>query len=209
MESRGQMSLPGLDATAPLFRPDVVPDPGGKLRGYVMFLAIFPEPEDAHHLARMAADLRSVHALAGTPLSPSRLHISLHAIAGFVDTIPQDVVDAVRAASAGVACPSLRIVFDRVLSFTDSNAFVLRCTPDSDAAVAQLRQSLAVALRLAGLRPEPSRTPHMTMLYDSRHIPEQAIEPLCWTATRFALVLSHVGIGHHQWIAEWPLADHR
>ena len=208
MVSTGQMSLPGLDATAPLFRPEVLSTQGVKLRGYMLFLAIFPESENGHRLARFAADLRSRHALGGTPLSPGRLHVNLHAIAGFIDTIPQDVVDAVMAASARVVCPSLRIVFDRVLSFTDSNAFVLRCTPDTDAAIAPLRQSLALALRRAGLRPEPSRTPHMTMLYDARHIPEHAIEPICWTATRFALVLSHVGIGHHQWIAQWPLADH-
>jgi 2'-5' RNA ligase len=81
----------------------------------------------------------------------------------------------------------------------------LRCNPDGDAAIARLRQSLAVALRRTGLHPDASRTPHMTMLYDPRHVAQHAIEPICWTATRFALILSHVGLGHHQWVAEWPL----
>lgn len=203
-----QLSLPGLDATAPPFRPDVIPSRGGKLQGYTLFLAIFPNPEDAHRFAAAAADLRSQHELDGTPLTPGRLHITLHAIAGFIDTIPQAIVDAVIAASTRVVCPRLPIVFDHVLSFTDSNAFVLRCNPDSDAAVARLRQSLALPLRRAGLRPEPSRTPHMTLLYDPHHITQHAIKPICWTATRFALILSHVGIGHHQWIAQWALAAH-
>ena len=202
-----QLSLPGLDATAPPFRPDAVPTRGGRLQGYTLFLAIVPQSEDADRLARAAADLRNQHELDGTPLSPGRLHITLHAIAGFIDTIPQAVVDAAIAASAGVVCPPLPIVFDHVLSFTDNNAFVLRCNPGSDTAIARLRQSLALALRRAGLRPEPSRTPHMTMLYDPHHITQHAIEPICWTATRFALILSHVGIGHHQWIAQWALAD--
>ena len=78
--------------------------------------------------------------------------------------------------------------------------------PRSDAAVARLRQSLAVALRNAGLQSEPSRTPHMTMLYDRRHIAEHAIEPIPWTATRFALIVSHVGLAHHQLIDQWVLA---
>lgn len=202
-----QLTLPGLDATAPPFKPDDIPHRGGKLQGYMLFLAIFPEPEDAHRLARAAADLRGQHDLDGMPLPPGRLHISLHAIAGFVDTIPQAVVDTAIAASSRVVCPPLPIAFDHVLSFPDSNAFVLRCDPGSDAAIARLRQSLTVALRRAGLHPQPSGTPHMTLLYDARRIERQAIEPIRWTATRFALILSHVGIGHHQWIAQWTLSD--
>jgi RNA 2',3'-cyclic 3'-phosphodiesterase len=203
-----QLSLPGLDAAAALFRPEAIRTRGRRLLGYTLFLAIFPESEDAHRLARDAADLRSLHALGGTPLPPGRLHITLHTIEGVVDTIPQAVVDAAIAAAASVVCPPLPIVFDHVLSFVDSQAFVLRCNPDSDAAIARLGKSLALPLRRAGLRPKLSDTPHMTMLYDHHHIPQHAITPICWTATRFALILSHVGIGHHQWIAQWALTGH-
>lgn len=163
---------------------------------------------DAHRLALAAADLRSQHGLGGTALPPARLHLSLHALAGFIDTIPPAVVDAAIVASASVACPQLPIVFDQVLSFTDSQAFAWRCNPRSDAAVARLRQSLALALRRAGLHPEPSRAPHMTMLHDRHHATQHAIDLVCWTATRFALILSHVGVGHHQSIAEgdWPMS---
>ncbi len=202
-----QLSLPGLDETAPPFRPDAIRATGRNLLGYTLFLAILPQPEDARRFAQATADLRSRHQLNGTPLTYERLHITLHAIAGFVDTIPQAVVDAAIAASARVVCPPLPIVFDRVQSFADSNAFVFRCDPGSDAAVARLRHSLALTLRRAGLHPEPSCTPHMTLLYDSQHVIQQEIERICWTATRFALILSHVGIGHHQRIAEWRLAD--
>jgi 2'-5' RNA ligase len=86
--------------------------------GYTLFLAIFPSSNDAHHLALAAADLRSRHWLGGTALPPGRLQLSLHALAGFIDTIPQAVLDAAIAASASVACPPLPIVFDQVLSFT-------------------------------------------------------------------------------------------
>ena len=202
-----QLSLPELDTMAPPFRPDAISAQGGKLLGYTLFLAIFPPLAAAQRLAQVAADLGSQHGLVGTRLPPGRLHITLHKIAGFLDTIPQAVVDAARAAAASVVCPPLPIVFDRALSFTDSDAFVLRCNASSDAAVARLRQSLALALRRVGLHPDPSRTPHMTMLYDRRHIAEHPIQPICWTATHFALILSHVGIGHHQWIDRWTLAD--
>ena len=204
-----QLSLPGLDATAASFSPEAVPSQGGKRQAYTLFLAIFPQSHDAHRLAQASAALRSQHSLGGKPLSPGRLHITLHAIAHFNNTIPQAVVDAAIAASARVVCPPLPIVFDHVRSFTDSNAFVLRCSPSSDAALSRLRHSLAMELRRARLHHEPSRNPHMTMLYDRHHIAQHVIEPICWTATRFALILSHVGVGHHQWIAQWALADPR
>lgn len=202
-----QPSLPGLDATAPPFKPDAIRVPDRRPQRYTLFLAILPEPEDADRLARAATDLRSRHELHGTPLAPERMHITLHALPSFIDTLPQAVVDDAIAASAGVACPRLALVFDHVLSFDGSDAFVLRCDTASDAAVARLRRSLATALRRPGLRPVASSTPHMTMLYDSRRIARHAIEPIRWTAKRFALIVSHVGIGHHQRIAEWALTD--
>lgn len=203
-----QLTLPGFDTAAAPFKPDLVRSRGGAPRRYTLFLAIFPESEDAHRLARLAADLRDRHDLNGTPLRPSRLHITLHVLANFIDPIPQDVVDAAIAASASVAYPQFPIAFDRALSFPDSGALVLRCDPHGDRVLAPLRRSLARALKHAGLDPEPSRTPHMTLLYDTRHITEHVIEPACWTATRWALILSHVGLGHHQWIAQWALTAH-
>lgn len=202
-----QLSLPGLDATAPPFRPETISSRGGTLRGYTLFLAIFPDSDDALRLARAASDLRSQHELNGTLLLPARLHITLHTLARFVDTIPRAVVEAAIVASAGVVCSPFPIVFDHVSSFADNNAFAFRCNARSEAAIARLRQSLALGLRRAGLHPEPSRTPHMTMLYDAHHTTRHPIEPVGWAATRFALVVSHVGLGHHQWIGQWALAD--
>ena len=203
-----RLSLLESDAPPPLFSPEAISAPRGKtLVGYALFLANFPEPEPAQRMASVAVDLGSRHGLLGSLHPPERLQITLHVLAYFRHAIAQANIDAVKAASASVTCPPLPIVFDRVMSFTNNNAFVLRCDARSDAAVARLRQSLAVALRNAGLQPEPSRTPHMTMLYDRHHIAEHAIEPISWTATRFALIVSHVGLGHHQFIDQWALAS--
>lgn len=119
-------------------------------------------------------------------------------------------MDASIAACASVMCRPLPVVFDRVGSFSnhnrsDNNAFELRCDADTDAAIVRLQQSLKVALRRSGLRPKPSTTPHMTLLCDRLVVPEHPITPIRWTATQFALILSHVGIGHHQRIAQWEL----
>jgi len=205
----GQLSLPGLDAPVPLFRPDDISDPTGKLLGYTLFLAIFPEPDQAHYIAHAADGPCQRQRLLGHRLTPARLHVTLHALAHFSNTLPQNVIDAAKVAAASVNCPPLALVFDRALSFSHNDAFVLRCDKKSDAAVARLRHSLKTALQRAGLDPQPSGTPHMTLLYDTQHVAEHPITPISWIATRFALIVSHVGLTHHQWLAEWRLTDGR
>lgn len=218
-QQQQQLSLPGFDAALALaFNPE---HPGaddgvidcrrqGAARWYTLLLALFPRPEDARRIARTIAGLRGRHGLSGAALRPERLHITLHALATFSSgssPIPQAVIDAAFAAAATVTRPCMLIVFDRALTFPESKAFVLRCDADSDAVVAGLRGTLALALRRHGHRPKPSSTPHMTMLYDTHCVTEHPIEPLRWTASHFALILSHVGIHHHQRIGQWALGE--
>ena len=208
-----QLNLLELDSQQPcaVFYPEVVSEPSGTLMGYNLFLAIFPQPELASRVAQRADDLRRQHGLRGHCLKDAHLHMTLHAVAWFDQQISLQAIEAAKAAATGVRCPPLPIVFDRAGSFRNrvnphKNAFVLRCDPRSEATVARLRQQLAVALRRSGLRPKPTATPHMTLLYDQAVIAETSIEPIQWTATHFALILSHVGLGHHQWLGEWALA---
>lgn len=202
-----QLRLPGLDESAIPFRPETLIEGDGNARAFSLFYAIFPTTEDAHRIAHVASELRTSHALSGAPLRPHRLHITLMTIASFVDTLPQLIMDAAIAASANTHCRAIRVTFDRALSFHRSNAFVLCCSPDTDEAIARLRQPLARELQRAGLRPRVSSTPHMTMHYGASSISEIRVDPLSWTATRFALVVSHIGRSRHQWVAERRLPD--
>lgn len=174
-----------------------------------LFLALFPPPEAAARLAARADDLRTQHGLQGKRPHTTRLHVSLHGLGIFTDAVPQAEVDAAVAGAARVSAPPMHLVFDRALSFPGSDAFVLRCDAASDRAIEGLRQRLALALKRVGHRPEPSRTPHITLLYDKRRVAEQAIEPVTWAATEFVLVLSHVGRTRHDWLARWPLTGER
>lgn len=174
-------------------------------RGYKLFLALFPEPDVAQQLGGRASELRLLHGLRSACLAPSRLHITLHTLGDFRTEVPQEIVDAALAAAATVDWPPVPITFDQVMSFMPNQGFVLRCDVHSSTAVLRLRQVLALALRHVGLRGARSDTPHMTLLYDPRLVARQPIAPLRWTATRFALVLSHIGLSHHQWLAQWPL----
>ena len=205
-----QTSLPGFGVPEGLFALDDVEHARGRGWAYQLFFAVFPEPADAQRLARLVSTLRARHGLRGQPLRTERLHVTLHTVAGYrTPEVPQAVVDAACAAAGGVSGAAMPVVFDRALSFPSSQAYVLRSDAASARGIARLRQELGQALRRAGLRPRPSDTPHMTMLYDPGLVSEHAIEPVHWTATRYALVLSHVGATHHQWIAQWPLCGVR
>lgn len=204
-----QMSLPGVPAEPALFQPEVVHGRAGQLRGYNLFFALVPLRDDAEHFAQVGAELRRRHGLRGPCLPPQNLHVSLHAVAGYANRIPRSDIDAARAAAARVTWPGSSILFDRACSFNTAgnNPFVLRCDAQSDDAVTRLRDALGDELRRAGLRPKPSRTPHMTLLYDSILVPEHLIEQTGWIAARFTLILSHQGRGHHERLGDWPPPD--
>jgi 2'-5' RNA ligase len=202
MTNPAQFDLLAADEAAPPFKLDAV---RGKAKSYTLFLALVPEPEQRPPILSLANDLRAMHALRGDCLAADRLHITLHAVAHFRDEVPQHVVDAAVAAAGRVSCPSFAVGFDQARSFPHSEAFVLLCDTGSNAAIKHLRQLLTLELRRFELHPTATETPHMTLLYDKRKVEAHPVEPLSWTAKRFALILSHVGAGHHQRIADWPL----
>jgi RNA 2',3'-cyclic 3'-phosphodiesterase len=149
-------------------------------------------------------DICHAHALPGPPTRADRLHVTLRILGRYEDAaIPQIDIDRALAAAASVACPELPITFDKVGCLErGGNAFVWHCDAASRTAFARLEHALLVRL---GRRPS-NREPHMTLLYSPpRAVVPLPIEPLHWTATRFALILSHRGLGHHQWIGEWAL----
>ena len=203
-----QMSLPGLEPSMECFEPDPIQRRTSGPPLFNLFAALVPDREDADRMQPVVTELLRHDGLTGAPVPAERQHVTLVSIAMFIGPIPLLTVDAARTAVARVSGPPLSLVFDRVLTFTGNKTptFVTLCDAASDAGIARLRQKLAHALK--GLK-QPltlSRTPHMSLQYGPRQeIAEHAIEPLRWTARRFALVLSHYGEGHHQWIDERPL----
>jgi RNA 2',3'-cyclic 3'-phosphodiesterase len=62
-------------------------------------------------------------------------------------------------------------------------------------------------MREVGLRTRKHSafTPHLTLLYDARHIDERPIRPIGWTVSEFVLVLSLIGKTKHVPIQRWQL----
>lgn len=193
-----QFRLPLAEPPGPV-RPQ--PSPADHL-----FLAILPPADIAHRLRQLAWRLRDRHGLKGWPRNASLLHVSLHGFGDALGRHPDLVARAVEAAAA-VSMPPFAVAFDRVVSFrTGERRPLVLLGGGGTAGVLMLRQGLGEALAKAGFRWKAGGyTPHLTMLYDQKTIAEQAVEPVRWTADRFALVRSVVGKGHHVPLATWTL----
>jgi 2'-5' RNA ligase len=189
-----QSFLPGFEAA---------PRPTDRL-----FFAIYPDAATAAHIAQLAQQLRAEHGLQGKPLKPERFHVTLHHLGDYAG-LPQDLVAAACGAAASVAAAPFDVTFDRVASFTSAprnRPFILR-GDGGLAALMAFQQSLGDALKktVLGRWAKPGFTPHVTLLYDDRGVPEQAVAPVSWTAHEFVLVHSLIGQTLHVPLARWSL----
>ena len=190
-----QSSLPGFDPA---------PEPTDRL-----FFALFPDAPAAERIARLARVQRSEHGLHGQPLLTERLHVTLHHVGDHAG-LPADVVAQAGEAAASLAVPAFELAFDRVVSFRKARQmpFVLRGA-EGASPLMDFQAALGTALKKAGLGRwvASSYTPHVTLLYDDHAVPEQAVEPITWTAREFVLVHSLLGRTQHVHLARWALPD--
>jgi len=167
-----------------------------------LFFAVRPDQETAAEIAERTMRWRADHGLTGKPLKPEHLHVTLFHV-GDNDAPPAaDLIDALAERAAAVTMPAFRIEFDRVMSFS-GGAFVLG-GDDRLIGLHILQQRLSDALDAS---PGPARRfePHVTLLRDVRHIAEQPIEPIGWTAREIVLVHSLLGQTIHRDVVRVPL----
>lgn len=174
-----------------------------------LFFALFPTEEAARRIANLALQLRGEHGLSGTPLQTERFHITLHHLGDYAGLPPDVLALAVQAAQA-LALPPFEISFDRVASFSghpSKRPFVLRGSDDGLAALTAFQQTLGTVMRQVGLgrRVDVRFTPHVTLLYDSRLVAEQAVAPIHWTAHELVLVHSLLGQTRYVPLGRWTL----
>ncbi|MCL7713288.1 RNA 2',3'-cyclic phosphodiesterase [Stenotrophomonas mori] len=178
---------------------------GGDIPTERLFFAVMPDPATAWRIAELAEGLRGDHGLGGRPLAQERLHVTLHHLGDYAG-LPPSLLAKARQAAARVRQPAFEVCFDEVGSFAGNrqHPFVLRSAHGADL-LQGLHQALARGLQGLGLRPEPAFTPHLTLLYDSRRLPPQPVQPMRWLVREFVLIRSYLGQTRYQLEGRFPL----
>lgn len=187
-----QMGLPGFDPPTPTDR--------------LMFL-LYPDAQTAERIAREARRLKESFGLRGQPLLTGRFHITLQHLGDYVG-LPNDMVARGKIAGAALAHAPFEVVFDKAVSFANrpgNNPFTLQGGEGVRDLIA-FQKALGLKMAGAGLKPDKSFTPHITLLYDGQVIPAQEVAPIRWTVDRFVLAQSKLGQTQHIVLGEWGLS---
>ena len=175
-----------------------------------LFFAVIPSPQSAAQIERRVQDFRGEFGLKGEPLATDHFHVTLYYL-GAHRGVPLGIVAKASETAASIRIATFEISFDRARSFSGKGGtrpFILSSSKGLPQLLA-LQQSLRGALRKAGLDnwAQPAFTPHITLLYDSLRVPEQAIEPVGWTVREFVLMRSLLGMSRYEMLGRWPLQD--
>ena len=180
-----------------------------------LFFALFPSEEAIPQIVKTSQQLRAEHGLTGKSLSNDRLHVTLHHVGDYAGGLPNGAVEAAQEAASKIELPAFDVTFDRAMSFLGrpkNKPFVLRGNEQADGCLSALmafQKEFYLAMcraGLQGLRANAKFSPHVTLMYDSQGVPEQAVEPIRWTAHDFVLVHSLLGQTKHIHLGRWPLA---
>jgi 2'-5' RNA ligase len=173
-----------------------------------LFFAIQPDPRAAGRTEAIANALRDKCGLAGKPLTPKRLHVSLYHLGDYAG-LPGDIIVKAGKAAAAVAEAPFGVAFDSALSFSRKRGKLPLVLGGGDSLMllAGFHHALGEAMARNGLgRFVPSGfTPHMTLLYDSRYVAARQIEPVTWTVREFVLIHSLLGRTKYVPLARFPL----
>ena len=182
-----------------------------------LFFALFPSEEAIPQIVKTSQQLRDEHGLTGKSLSNDRLHVTLHHVGDYAGGLPNGLVETAQDVASTMAMSAFDVTFERVMSFAGSprnKPFVLRgnerMNVDSEGGLAALmafQKAFYLAMCRAGLqgpRTNARFAPHVTLMYDSQGVPEQAVEPVSWSAHDFVLVHSLLGQTKHIHLGRWP-----
>lgn len=176
-----------------------------------LFLGIMLPPEAAAAATRVLEDSRRRYGLKGSAIRPERLHVTLIHVGDYAGALPQSVIADLRTAADGLSETAFDVAFDRAASFAGApgkHPHVL-LGGEGVEALRALRDRLFKTLLRAGVRTlsRDTFTPHVTLAYGDRQLPERAIDPVGWRPAEFLLIHSEVGRSTYHSLGRWPLRD--
>lgn len=170
-----------------------------------LLLGVIPDSVAADRMKEMAFSLGARHGLTGSLVDANRLHVTLCHI-GDYHGLPKHFVESAKETAAKIKLRSFDAVFDRVMSFRGSKAFVLRAG-DDNVPLHELRLAVFKALKTygPGCLSGPTFTPHITLLYDNQTVAEHPVEPVSFKVHEFVLIHSLLRRSTHIHLARYPL----
>ena len=165
-----------------------------------LFFAIRPAEDAAHALSRLGHGLAG--RLGGRATPESKIHLTL----AFLGDIEPDRMEAALAAGAAASGRAFSLVLDRLGAFRNARVAWAGASMAEPALLA-LQGSLAVALRIRGFElEERAFKPHVTLVRRiERPLREEAMAPVSWRVSDYALMRSEPGTGRYSTLARWPL----
>ena len=179
-----------------------------------LYYFLFPTPlaaETAKELLRRLQGPRG--AGRGEPMSLDRLHITLHYLGRFLNSIPREVIDLALAAGSAMDYEPFGVRLDVLQSrggFEKGAFGTVELAPQAGASreLRRFQHALDNTMRRMGFAETQicSRfNPHMTLHYKHERIDRMVVAPVAWTVTQFALVDSLYDLGRHDVLARWTL----
>ena len=163
-----------------------------------LFFALWPDDAARDRLAMHAVRLATQ--LAGKPVPPEKIHLTLT----FLGEVAEE--DRAQGVAAAIRSATFEACFDRVGTFRGAKVAWAGSSRPA-AAMIELQSALESSLRAAGfdLEERPFR-PHMTLVRRiSRTLAPEPIEPIAWTAREFSLVRSDTSTGRYERMDDWKL----
>ena len=175
-----------------------------------VFFAVMPDPVTAERTAQLSKVQARRHGLPGKPRRTETLHVSLLGLGKYED-LSSRAIDAARRAASTVRAAPFLVAFNRMLSFRKNDKYPLvLCGDEGVVGIFGLHEALHAAMAGAGRKPDapPGFTPHVTLHYGPKSIPEIFLdEPLSWTVSDFVLVHSFHGESRYEILGRWLLGD--
>jgi len=151
---------------------------------------------------RLAWELKRRFGLAGAPLKPEHLHMTVEFFGAFPE-LTDGIVETAKWLGAGVVAAPFDVTLKEAISFRNDARRPL---------VLQGRHGGFDVLQRAIWRvlgPDfrgRKATPHMTLLYDDQMVKRTGLaEPISFAARELVLVHSIYGESRHEHLAKWPL----
>lgn len=185
------------------------PQPDGIVPEHNLFFAVMAPPCAHPFLAEKSAQFRGRYAMRGAPITPDRWHISLqHVFRG--PHLPPEVIKSSTIIGKALRFEQFELKLDRVMSYQNrrrQKPFVI-CTQQPSIHINRLARLMGEAFAVLSGGPQRAAgkiSPHITLVWDRKIIPPQAIDPITIPVTEIALVHSHVGHSRYEFLGRWEL----